>query len=243
MMRPLALSTAWMLLGAALFAALFWAFLNTPESTMVMLALSALLVVAMYAVLSVTWSGALIGWQRGWSSGVGLRSAAGVLPFLPAGLFLAGVWWLVGRALGWIDGHSGELLAWLMVTLGWTDARPLLQAVHYIAEWLRVVVAPFAALAWLGDVLTGGWHPAVASTSLRRAFAPTRLALVTVVAGVFVLAPLYFGIYWVPGGLPPTWVEPVFAVAKMSVIALVGAIGCSLIARLAVANRTPAAND
>ena len=32
-MRALASSTAWILTGIAAFAALYWAFINTPEST------------------------------------------------------------------------------------------------------------------------------------------------------------------------------------------------------------------
>ncbi|MEZ5285396.1 MAG: hypothetical protein R2712_11445 [Vicinamibacterales bacterium] len=47
MMRALAVSTVSVLAGAAVFAALWWTFLNTPESTVFMLALSVLLVLAM----------------------------------------------------------------------------------------------------------------------------------------------------------------------------------------------------
>ena len=235
MIRALASSTAWILTGAAAFAALYWAFINTPESTIFMLALSLLLVIGMAVVLGVTWSGALDGWSRGWSRGTLRRALGGVPAFVPVALFVLAVWWIVGRGLGWLDAHSGEIGAWFILPFNWSDVRPLLQGAHYIGEWLRMVVAPFAGLVWLGDQLSRGWRPIVDRDCLKRAFSPTRLVLATIVVGLLVIAPLYYGLYWVPASLPPTWIEPAFAVAKAGVFALAGAIGFSLIARLATA--------
>ena len=233
MMRALASSTAWMLTGSMAFAALYWAFINTPESTIFMLGLSLLLVLGMAVVLGVTWSGALDGWSRGWSRGTLRRALGGVSAFVPMAMSVVAVWWLVGRGLNWLDAHSGEIGAWFMVTFNWSDVRPLLRGVHYAGEWLRMVAAPFAGLVWLGETLSRGWRPLVDRACLRRAFSPTRLVLATIVAGLFIIAPLYYGLYWVPAGLPPTWVEPAFAVAKAGIFALAGAIGFSLISRLA----------
>ena len=233
MMRALASCTAWILAGGVVFTALYWAFINTPESTVLMLALSLLLVVAMAAVLAVTLSGALDGWSRGWSSGTLRRAVGGVPAFVPAALFVALVWWGVGRGLGWLDAHSGEIGAWFIATFNWSDVRPLLAGAHYAGEWLRLVVAPFAGLVWLADVLSRGWRPIVDQACLTRAFSPARLALATIVAWLMLIAPLSYGLYWVPTGLSPTWVEPAFAVAKAAVFAIAGAVGCSLIARLA----------
>ena len=126
-----------------------------------MLALSLLLVIGMAVVLGVTWSGALDGWSRGWSSGTLRRALGGVPAFVPVALFVLAVWWIVGRGLGWLDAHSGEIGAWFIVTFNWSDVRPLLQGAHYAGEWLRMVVAPFAGLVWLGDVLSRGWRPIV----------------------------------------------------------------------------------
>jgi hypothetical protein len=232
-MRALVWSTAWMLAGAATFAALYWAFINTPESTIFMLALSLLLVIGMVVVLAATWSGALDGWSRGWTSGTLRRALGGVPAFVPVALFVLTVWWLIGRGLGWLDAHSGGIGAWFIVTFNWSDVRPLLQAAHYAGDWLRMVVAPFAGLVWLGDVLSRGWRPLVDRACLRRAFSPMRLLLVTAIVGLLVIAPLYYGLYWVPGRLPPTWIEPAFAAAKAGAFALAAAIGFSLISRLA----------
>jgi hypothetical protein len=233
MMRAFALSTAWLLAGGAVFAALYWAFINTPESTIFMLAVSLLLVAGMGVVLGVTWTGVLDGWSRGWSGGTLRRAFGGVPAFVPAAAFVVVVWWLVGRGLGWVDAHSGEIGAWFIVTFNRSDVRPLLGGVHYAGDWLRLVVAPFAALVWLGEMLSCGWPPPSTRTWLRRALSPTRLVLASIAVGVFILAPLYYGLYWVPNGLPPTWVEPAFALGKATVFALAGAAGLSLVSRLA----------
>jgi hypothetical protein len=54
-------------------------------------------------------------------------------------------------------------------------------------------------------------------------------------------APYNYGLYWMPRGLPPTWMEPAAALVKFGIIALVGALGLSLIARLAA--RLPSGPD
>ncbi len=233
-MRGLLVSSVWTLAGAAVAAALFWGFLNTPESTVFTLALSAVLVLAMYAVLAATVAGALTGWQDGWRALPMAAAARGVVTCLPAVVVVLAMWWVVGQWLSWLTAHSGEISAWFIATLNWADVQPLLRGVEGASQWLRWVVVPFAALVWLGDALAGNWRPS------RRSASPVRLALVTAIAAATVWAPLTYLIYWKPPGLPPTWVEPVFAVAKFAAMAFLGAMGWSLITRLA-APAAPAA--
>lgn len=234
MIARLAFSTAWILAGAAAFAAALWAFLNTPESTVFTLALSLLLVLVMYGVMALTWSGALIGWANGWSGATARRSLAGLSRFLLPLLVASLAWWLVGRGLAWITAHAGEISAWFIATLDWADVRWLLSGVSYAGEWVRWLAIPFAALVWLGHLLSRGWQPLFDRACLTHAFSPLRLVLATLVAGATIDAPLRYGVYWVPQGLPATWVEPAFAAAKFGGMTLIGAIGASLITRLAV---------
>lgn len=236
-MTRLAGSIAWMLAGAAAFAATFWAFLNTPESTVFTLALSLVLVLVMYAVMAVTWSGALMGWAHGWSGATARRSLAGLPRFLLPLLLASLAWWFVGRGLEWITAHAGEIGAWFIATLDWPDVRWLLSGVSYVGEWVRRLAIPFAALVWLGDLLSRGWQPLFDRACLAHALSPVRLLLATLIAMVTIYAPLRYLLYWVPPGLPASWVEPAFAAAKFGVMALLGAIGASLIARLAVRGR------
>jgi hypothetical protein len=136
-MAALAASTAWMLSGMALAAGLAWAFLITPESTVFMLALSVILALSVDAVVGVTWSGALLGWTRGWSAASLRRSWRGLVSFAPPAVLVGIVWWIVGAALGWLDAHAGEIAAWCIATFNWSDVRAPMNGLTYAGEWRR----------------------------------------------------------------------------------------------------------
>jgi hypothetical protein len=232
MMRALALSIAVLLAGAVVAAGLFWAFLNTPESTAMMLGVSLALIAGMVAVLGAALGVTLAACGGSWGT-IGRGTVVrGVLAFLPALLVVLAGWFAVGSAIDGLVARSGEISAWFLATLDWPDVRPLIRAAVLVAEWLRWIVIPFAALIWLGRTIVGrqpptpyAWRP--------QASAATRLLLATAVAGFTLWAPLTFGLYWTPRGLPPTWIEPAIAAAKLAAIAVVGAIGLSLIVGLA----------
>jgi hypothetical protein len=246
-MRTFAATTAWALAGAGLNAALFWAFLNTPESTIWTLGLSSLLALAMLVLTGVAVNASLIAWTTGWSATAVARAGRGLLPFSLALAVVAVSWWLFGRAQGWVNDRSGEISAWFIATLGWSDVQPLITLAWWLCEWLRLLAVPFAALAWLARTLApapasatseassqpGGQEPSGAGPRLRRALSPLGLALATAVGVVFLWLPWTYGARWVPRGLPATWVEPAFAVVKFAAMALLAAIGVTLLTRLA----------
>jgi len=238
MMRPLVLSVAWTLSGAALGAALFWAFLNTPESTIFTLGVSLILMIAMAAVTGATTTGVMAGWAGRWQQPIWRGAITGVPAFLPPAILVVVAWWIVGRGLAWLAAHDGEISAWFIATLDWSDVRPLLTGTRLALEWVRGILVPFAALVWLGHLLAHGWHPLLDRASLVRALSPWRLAAVTAIAVATIWAPLTYATYWTPRGLPPTWVEPAVAIVKFSAMALLAAIGLSLITRLAAPART-----
>lgn len=238
MMRPLLLSVAWTLSGAALGAALFWAFLNTSESTVFTLGVSLILVIAMAVVTGAATTGVMAGWIAGWQQPFVRRAIAGTPAILPPAILVVVVWWIVGRGLAWLAAHDGEINAWFIATFDWSDVRPLLNGARLALEWARTILVPFAALVWLGHLLGHGWRPLLHRASLVRALSPWRLAAVTAIAAATLWAPLTYGTYWMPRGLPPTWVEPAVAIVKFSAMAILGAIGISLIARLAAPART-----
>ena len=238
MRRPLVRSALWVLAGGALAGAVYWAFLNTPESTVFMLGLSLLLAILLLAIVSTTTCVLLLGWANGWQQAVWRRALPGVVPFLGMLVFVVAVWWAIGRGLEMLGARSGEISAWFIATLNWSDVRPLIAGVRTVGDWLRFVAAPFLALVWLGGALAGRWRPAAPYAWMPRAGVPARLMLATLLAAITLWAPLAYGLYWMPGGLPPTWVEPGVALLKFALIAIVAAVGFSLIVRLA-ARATP----
>lgn len=115
-MKPLvsrlAGATLWILVGGAVVGGVYWAFLNTPESSAGSLLLSALLAAVALALAGFTLNGAIATWDRGpWpvASRGAAANAAGVLPALA---IVVAVWWIAGRSTGWISAHSGEINAW-----------------------------------------------------------------------------------------------------------------------------------
>jgi hypothetical protein len=101
MTAPLARVTLWLLLAQAMLAALYWALLSTPESNVLMLGTSALLVVLLLAVAGLAldvamrlWMGRRL-WPRGLAGWVG--PAMRLLPALALGARARGAH---GRAVG-----------------------------------------------------------------------------------------------------------------------------------------------
>jgi hypothetical protein len=237
-MKALVICTAWILGGLVVTGGLFWMFLNTPESTVWTLGASLLLVLAMYVVISLMWSGALVGWSRGWSAASVRRASNGIAACLPPALLVGAAWWIVGVALGWMNAFAGEIGAWFMVQFGWSDIRPLLTAVNYAGNWLRMVVVPFAALVWLGVLLERGWRPLVDRAWVARALSPQAILLATAVAWLTIVAPITYATYWRPLGLPISWVEPAFAAMKLGAMCVLAAVGLSLITKTAAPRRS-----
>lgn len=231
----IALTVAWLLAGAGLAAGAFWGLLVTPESSVPSLLLSAVLVLALLAIVGVTINGAVLASLQGWSA----RVVAAAIRHLPMAilplLLVAAAWWIAGRAQGWVDAHAGEISAWFIATLGWSDVTPLFTTVQWMTAWARWVAAPFVAIAWLAHLLGSGWQPS--RSLLARALGPTRLALATLVAAALVWAPWRYVVPWKPRGLPPTAVEVVFVATKLGVVALVAATGVALIVRVACRTR------
>ena len=208
-------------------------FLNTPESTILTLAASLLLVLLMYATTAVTAAGLVLGWARGWTWATLRRSLSGVAAGLLPLALVGAASWLVGLGLAWMEAHAGEIGAWFIATLDWPDVSWLLAGVRYAGDTLRFVIVPFAALVWLAQLVERGARPLVDRATLARAGHPLRWLAAAVVVAVAIWAPARYGLYWRPAGLPPTWIEPAVAAVKFGVFAVVGATGLALIGALA----------
>lgn len=225
--------TLWVLAGAALTGGAYWAFLITPESTMGTLAVSVLLFLTALFLIATTISGAIVGWRHGISPSH-LRSAiSGGPAIVPAALVIALVWWLVGGFTDRVTIYSGQINAWFIATLGWADVSWLFAGVRWVALWLKWVVAPMLAVSIMAGIISTGWRALAGAGWIRHALMPTHLGVATLLFAVLVAAPWVYLTPWRPAGLPATSVELAFIVAKLSVTALLMAIGVALIIRQA----------
>ncbi|MDP2320606.1 MAG: hypothetical protein Q8O42_14860 [Acidobacteriota bacterium] len=223
--------TLWILVGAALTGGVYWSFLITPESTIWSLAASALLLLAAGFLLALTVSGALLGWQHGVTSSLFRAAAAGIPASVPAGLIAGLIWWAVGAATDHVTIYSGPINAWFIAAFGWDDVSWLFTGIGWLAMWLKWVVAPMLALALMAAILAGGWRAMAGAAWIKRALAPLPLATATLLIAVLVAAPWIYLAPWRPGGLPPSSTELMFVIAKLSVTAVLMAMGVALIIR------------
>lgn len=227
-MRRLAEVTAWILAWGVLTGATYWAFLNTPESTIWALTLSAVLAIVSLALLAITVTGAIAAWSSGLSRDTLRRAVARMPAIVPAALIVVLAWWLVGRIHGWVAAHSGEISAWFIARLGRSDISALFTALDWAVWWVRWLLVPMIALS-------------VAAGAVRQGLSPLRLAMATNWFLLLVAAPWVYLAPWRPAGLPPTSVEPVFVAVKLAATALLMATGFALITREAA--RAPSLSD
>lgn len=233
------LATLWVITGSALTAGVYWAFLITPESTVWSLVASALLAIAALVMAGLTASGTIAMWSYG-PSVVGIRRALGAVgAIVPAALIVLGAWWLTTHAETWVAMRSGQINAWFIARFGWADVSWLFTAVHRIAQWLRWVVATMLALSLVAGVMAVGWRALKQVAWLRRALHPRAILFATIWFVVLIALPWIYLVPWRPKQLPATSAEFAFIVAKLSVTAILFAIGGALIARQASRIATP----
>lgn len=230
MSRRLAAITAWLLLGDAVVFGLFWMLLQVPESSTMMLALSALLSLLAVLGAAAVQSGAMGAWDTAVSVDAGLRAGArrALMALLAAALF-ALVWWLTGQAFDWHARVSGQVDAAVIASTGSPSTAWLHATVRWLILFVRWTLGLTLAVSLLGALVREGITALGRTDWLRHALRPRSLLLVTVWFAVLDVLPWRF-VYWRPTQLSVA-LEPWFVVAKLTVIALLMAAGWALVLR------------
>ena len=225
----LALAALWILIGVALAGAVYWGFLITPESTVWTLMVSALLAMVALALVGFTAGGAIAMWRQGASMNsvkIALRSIPGVVP---AAVIVSLIWWIAHRAEAWIAMRSGEINAWFIARFGWDDMSWLFTAIGLAADWFRWVIAALLALSLMAGFAGIGWRALGQIAWLRRALRPRAIAGATLWFGALIALPWLYLVPWRPQNLPPTSIEFAFIAAKLTISAILIALGAALI--------------
>lgn len=235
----LLLGTVTLLIGASLTGGIYWAFLNTPESTIFTLAASVLLFAAAFAVSAITLNLAIEVVTHGFSS-AGMRRAIGAIPAaLPAGLILLAFWWISTAVEDSVTIRSGQISALFIARLGWADVSWLFNGIHYLAVWMRWVLGAALAVSLMAGVLARGWAAVGQREWIRRALRPRALLIATVAFVTLYAVPWLYLVPWRPRGLPASSAELIFIGAKLAFTAILFAIGGAILVR--EASRVPAA--
>lgn len=222
---------AWLFTGAVITGALYWTLVNTPDSNVLMLTGSALVVLGIIAVGATTVGGAVHLARGGqWSRGM-LRTGLATLPRFVVSLApMLLVAWLSGRAMSWLDAHGGETSAWFIARLGWADVSWLIAGAEWALAWVRWIAGPWLGLTLFVAVTDPGRQAGVFRGWAAAACRWRPLALATLWFIVLIALPWRLAV-WRPGGLPPTWVEPALAGLRLILVALAMATGAALIVR------------
>lgn len=232
MTARLAVIASWLLVGHLLLFAIFWGLLNIPESSALMLGLSALTVVVLIAGTAAIHAGAVAAWQH--ENGLlrtlltGIRYAPA---FLLATLLFWAIWFVTGRLLAWHAGIAGQIDAMVIVRTGSPQTGWLHAIVFWALQFVRWPLGLTVSLTLLASLMRGGFGVLRDARWLRAALRPTRWLLVTLWLVLLIVLPLQ-AVDWRPAGLGVS-LEPWFVAAKLGSIAVAAAVGWALILRTA----------
>jgi hypothetical protein len=237
MIRRLPLVAAWLLGGHAIAFGVFWLLLQVPESSTAMLALSLLLATAVALITAAVNAGAAAGWdlRRPFSRAV-MAGGRRFWSALPAAVVFLVLWVITGALFEWHAGMRGQMDAAAIARTGSPNTAWIHTTVHWGLQFIRWTLGLSLAVTLLGwlagprdtTVRQGGWP--------RAAFRPRRWLLITVWFVLLVALP-WSQVYWRPTRLSlglETW----FVAAKLSLIALLMAVGWALVLREGQPSRT-----
>lgn len=225
-----ALASLWILVGSALTAGVYWTFLITPESTVWTVMASALLALAALLMAGLTASGAIALLMDGPSMAGVRRAFRAVAGVIPAALIVFVLWWVTTHAEAWVAMRSGQIDAFFIARFGWADVSWLFRAVHRAAQWGRWVLGALLALSLMAGFVAAGWSALGQAAWLKRAVRPRTLVAATFWFVVLIALPWMYLVPWRPKQLPASSVEFAFIVVKLSIAAILFAIGAALIA-------------
>lgn len=226
---PLLRASAVLAIGAGVAGGLYLALLNVPESNVLALCVSALLVLLIIAVAGFTLAAAAALGQDFALPATARRAVAALPGFVVALGIFALLWWLTESADASWQAQRGEVDAVIMLYLGKTQTAWLHETVSGFL-WLIRWALGLSIVAGLVVTATGGGLRS-APRGLRLSVRPLPLGAATVgllfgVEGLWRLA------YWRPSHLPPSWVESAFAALKLGVLYLIAAAMVALVLRI-----------
>ena len=227
MIRRTVAIAAWLGTGGAFVFGCWWLFLNTSEADLLRLLLSASSLVAGLVGAGIVVNTALLV-AAGGRFPSSIRGAARRLHwFLIGAAIVGGAIWLTRSADEVIATRYGEISAWLIATMDWTDASPLFSVTRYVSIWLRWVLVPVAAAAAVAALVRDRGHR-VALRSIANAW-HWKTLLVATTAFVVLIAWPWQAAFWTSQPLGPAWTEPVIAAMRLLLIAAAASLGAAVI--------------
>jgi len=169
--------------------ALYWAFLNTPESSASMLAVSGALLLALFLVVAVGGGATVLRLSGVWWRDALVEGATRLHWFALTAAVAAVLVWGVLRVDTWVAAYAGEISAWFIATFNWSEVSPVFTLERYLSVWLRWVVVPSGMVAALAAALKDGGSSLASASWMRAAWRWQSLAVSTAAFALLVALP------------------------------------------------------
>lgn len=212
---------AWLTVGHALLGGLYWLLLQIPESNVLMLGSSLLVVIVGIYGFGLVEATAMRG--LGSSDGpaaalsAGLRRAA--IALAPFALFVV-IWLAVGALETTIETRRTEIDAWIIAKTGKTDTASLHTIMGWVLWVVRYGIGSSLALALLRLCVNGRAAGSSWGHWLARGLHWSSLVVTTLALLVGIWLP-WQAAGWRPASLPVSWLQPTFAALKLGVLFVV----------------------
>ncbi len=229
MLRRMLGATVWLFVGHAALAGLYWALLNVPESNVLALSLSALLVLLLVVGACIVDVTGLLWLRPEWRFRAALARSIRVLPvFLLALAMWWAVSWFVGRYEARYLVNKGELDAWLIAHFNITRNAWLQRLMPILFAFVRDVLGVSLAVSLVAAAAVGSFFDIFRFRWLLRALSPVQLVIIAVAVAGLIWLPGQ-GVYWRPAWIRSSSMELAFIGVKLTVLGLIAHLGWALI--------------
>ncbi len=229
MLRRLLAVTLWLFVGHAALGGLYWALLNVPESNVLALSLSALIVLLLVVGACIVDVTGLIWLRPEWRFRAALARSVRVLPVF---LLALAMWWAVSWFVGRYEARylvsKGELDAWLIAHFNITRSAWMQRLIPILFAFVRDVLGTSLAVSLVAAAAVGSFFDIFRFRWLLRALSPVQLVIIAVAVAGLIWLP-WQGAYWRPSWIHSSSMELAFIVAKLTVLGLVAHLGWALI--------------
>jgi hypothetical protein len=228
-LRRLVVVVCWLFFGHLALGGLYWLLLLVPESNVLALSTSFLLVVMLLIGACIVDVTGLLWLRPDWRWRQALMRSLRVLPaFMVATIVLLAIFWIVAAMELRYEARTGELDAWLIAKFNWTRTAWLHRVITYTFDALRYVLGVSLAVSLVAFAAVEGFAAIFRLRWLRRALSPGQLAIVLLAgAGLFWLPWNY--VYWRPAAIPPNTAELLFNGTKLVIVGVLMNLGIALL--------------
>jgi hypothetical protein len=237
--RRLLAVVCWLFVGHLTLGGLYWLLLNVPESNVLALGTSALLLLLIVIGLGIVDVTGLV-WLHPDRT---LRAALGrSLRALPVFLLALALWFVINWIAGAIEiryeARTGEITAWFIAKFNWTRTNWVHRLIPLLIDGIRYVLGVSLVVSLIAAATMDGFVAIFRPRWLLRALSPGSLVIIAVSITALIWLPWQY-VYWRPAAIPANVAEVLFNGIKLGIIGLLAHVGWALVLWAPQRHNTP----